>query len=121
TIMPESSLPRLRAMLEEQRRFRLDQLAQLHAQTGAARTEMAGRHLDELDASADAARHEVDEVLAAAATGAPGDSHRALARMAAGTYGRCDRCHAQVPPDRLEAVPQASLCMSCQRQEERRR
>jgi RNA polymerase-binding transcription factor len=111
----------LRAMLEEQRTFRLDQLAQLDAQTGQARTELAGRHLDPLDASADRARTEVSEVLAAAATQALEDIEAALTRMEAGTYGRCERCHEHIPPERLEAVPQARLCMSCQRRAERRR
>ncbi len=111
----------LRAMLEEQRRFRLDQLAQLHAQSGDARTETAGRYLDPLDASADRARTEVSEVLAAAAVQALEDIDAALARMDAGRYGICDRCDAKIPPERLEAVPQARLCMSCQRRAERHR
>jgi RNA polymerase-binding transcription factor DksA len=111
----------LRAMLEEQRRFRLDQLAQLDVQSGEARSEYAGRYLDPLDASADRARTEVSAVLAAAAQQALEDIEAALARMDAGTYGACERCDAAIPPERLEAVPQARLCMSCQRRAERRR
>jgi RNA polymerase-binding transcription factor DksA len=40
---------------------------------------------------------------------------RALARMAAGTYGLCERCREQIDFARLKAIPHAALCMSCQR------
>jgi DnaK suppressor protein len=44
----------------------------------------------------------------------------ALARMDAGTYGTCDRCSAEIPAARLEAVPTASLCITCKEAEETR-
>ena len=40
---------------------------------------------------------------------------RALQRMAAGNYGRCDRCGDEIDFARLKAVPHAMLCMACQR------
>ena len=43
---------------------------------------------------------------------------RALHRMDEGTYGRCERCGDEIDFARLKAVPQASLCMTCQRQAE---
>ena len=39
----------------------------------------------------------------------------ALARLDAGTYGACQRCGAQIPPERLEALPWAAHCIACQR------
>lgn len=39
----------------------------------------------------------------------------ALQRIAAGTYGRCGRCSTEIDFARLKAMPQATLCMSCQR------
>lgn len=39
----------------------------------------------------------------------------ALQRMEAGTYGQCDRCGDEIDFARLKAVPQATLCMACQR------
>jgi DnaK suppressor protein len=42
----------------------------------------------------------------------------ALQRIAAGTYGQCARCGNEIDFARLKAVPQATLCMSCQRQAE---
>jgi RNA polymerase-binding transcription factor DksA len=37
----------------------------------------------------------------------------ALGRVDAGTYGICDSCHSPIPEARLEAVPEATLCVSC--------
>jgi DnaK suppressor protein len=38
---------------------------------------------------------------------------RALAKVAEGTYGRCDVCAAEIAPERLEALPWATLCIAC--------
>jgi DnaK suppressor protein len=43
----------------------------------------------------------------------------ALARIDAGTYGICVNCSAQIAPERLEAMPWATLCIDCKRKEER--
>lgn len=40
----------------------------------------------------------------------------ALARIEAGTYGRCTACHQPIASDRLDALPWAALCIDCQRQ-----
>lgn len=37
----------------------------------------------------------------------------ALARIEKGTYGLCERCGNEIPPERLEAIPAAQLCMAC--------
>ncbi len=34
-------------------------------------------------------------------------------RLAAGTYGRCTRCHREIPVERLRAVPTARTCVDC--------
>ncbi len=44
----------------------------------------------------------------------------AIARLEAGTYGTCTRCGADIPAARLEAVPTASLCITCKEAEESR-
>ena len=43
----------------------------------------------------------------------------ALGRIDAGTYGKCVNCGAQIPEERLEAMPWATLCIECKRKEER--
>jgi DnaK suppressor protein len=39
----------------------------------------------------------------------------ALARLDAGTYGRCVRCGEPIAAERLEALPWAAHCIGCQR------
>lgn len=41
------------------------------------------------------------------------DVERALAKLAEGTYGRCDGCGTPIPDARLEAIPWAVRCVSC--------
>lgn len=43
----------------------------------------------------------------------------ALARIDAGTYGRCERCGKEIEEDRLEAIPWATLCIDDKRRDER--
>ena len=38
---------------------------------------------------------------------------RALAKIAEGSYGTCDRCGKPIPPGRLEVAPESVLCVSC--------
>ena len=42
---------------------------------------------------------------------------RALARIDDGTYGICMRCGAEIAPARLDARPEAALCVHCARSE----
>ncbi len=37
----------------------------------------------------------------------------ALSKFEQGTYGLCDNCGQPIDPARLEALPQASLCLNC--------
>lgn len=39
----------------------------------------------------------------------------ALEAQAEGRYGLCQQCGQQISPERLEARPQATLCINCQR------
>lgn len=39
---------------------------------------------------------------------------KALQRMKAGTYGKCEACQCEIPIDRLKAKPSVSLCLGCQ-------
>ena len=41
----------------------------------------------------------------------------ALQKYEAGTYGLCDSCGQVIEQARLEAIPQASLCLSCKAQQ----
>ena len=91
----------LRSMLEEQRSFRIDQLAQLH---------LPGPHgpLSSTDP-------EVFGSLAAGARSALRDVQDALWRIDEGRYGLCTRCGDTIGLERLEILPAARYCLPCQR------
>ena len=40
----------------------------------------------------------------------------ALTRLDEGTYGTCLKCGEEISPERLEAVPFATLCIRCQQE-----
>jgi RNA polymerase-binding transcription factor DksA len=87
-------------MLEQQRDFRLEQLAQLH--------------LPEPRSPLGAGEPEIVRELVTGAREALRDVHAALWRMDEGRYGRCVACDRAVEVARLEILPQAALCMACQ-------
>ena len=41
------------------------------------------------------------------------DVQAALGRIDKGTYGKCEACGKDIPAERLEAIPAASLCVAC--------
>src|SRR2546423_10621016 len=93
-----ASLPRLRARLQEQRRFRLDQLAMLGESPD--RREIAWRQAFAPDDTADTAA-EHDRIRAALVEGAwraLADIETALHPMRTGRYGMCPPCASPSPP-----------------------
>ncbi len=56
---------------------------------------------------------ELAEVARARAVEAVVEIEEALRRMDLGTYGRCERCGAQIAFERLEAIPSARSCVRC--------
>lgn len=96
TTLGPRQLAAFRTQLEQQKTFRLEQLAQLRA-------------IDPENAS------EVTEVLAAGARVALDDVLAALHRMNTGRYGRCTECAEPIPLERLEVLPQVGQCLVCSR------
>jgi RNA polymerase-binding transcription factor DksA len=89
-----------RAMLEEQRDFRLDQLAALRRPLARHRLGAGNREISVvLTVGAETALHEVEA---------------ALRRMQDGSYGACVTCGGSIDVERLEILPQTPECMSCQ-------
>lgn len=98
-------LPQLRAELEQQRRFRSEQLAELNGSAGSIT----------FPRTATDPRDEVAEVVRAGASIALAEIDAALSRMHEGRYGQCEQCHRLIRLARLEILPMAALCMPCQR------
>ena len=100
------TLVRLRAALLS---GRAAQVATIAEEEARARELASHRDVDSIlerelaAASAVRAREAIEEIDAA------------LARLVAGNYGICDSCGARIPPERLEAIPHARLCVACLR------
>lgn len=80
--------------------------------SGSADQHMADTATETVDREIDYTLEETDGRLLAAID-------TALARIEDGTYGTCVNCGAQIAPERLEAMPWATLCIDCKRKEER--
>ncbi|WP_329256329.1 TraR/DksA C4-type zinc finger protein [Actinoallomurus sp. NBC_01490] len=85
-----------RRRLEHEREVRLSQVAAIERTPQYVTDEVMLAQLD-------TARSALEEVEAA------------LRRMNDGTYGLCDACQAPIPAGRLEILPHARFCVTCQR------
>ena len=75
---------------------------------------------DQADAGSKNFEREHEMSIAANARDMLVQSERALARIAAGTYGVCESCGESIGKARLQVFPRATLCMSCKQKQERR-
>jgi DnaK suppressor protein len=112
TRISSTQLAELRGMLLEQQAFRVEQLDQLTAPHRVA----AGASASAIGGGTDGGAYaEIADSLTAGARTALHEVRAALARMAAGRYGRCTQCDAALTVERLEILPQVALCVPCQR------
>ena len=58
-----------------------------------------------------------DAILVVMKTQEMAGIEHALKKFEEGTYGLCDSCGQPIAPERLEALPQASLCLNCKAQQ----
>ncbi|HET6641653.1 MAG TPA: TraR/DksA C4-type zinc finger protein [Gaiellaceae bacterium] len=114
-----------RELLIDKRRAVLEAIDYLHKEnlgtlveetgelvSGSADQHMADTATETVDREIDYTLEEHDERLLEAIDAA-------LARIDAGTYGICVNCGRPIAPERLEAMPWATLCIDCKREEER--
>ena len=105
-------LENIRARLETERRCLADELeskltqstVETHGRGISGNVEEMATEALELESRLAGVRH-VREQLA--------EVEHALNKLAKGTYGMCDLCGKPIAPARLEAVPQANLCLEC--------
>jgi DnaK suppressor protein len=112
-------------LLEERRRVRaaLDNLhvenpGSLEDETGELVSGSADQH--PADTATETFERELAVTLEDNSESVLGAIERALARIEEGTYGICVNCSKPIPPERLEALPYAELCIDCKRELERR-
>jgi DnaK suppressor protein len=73
---------------------------------------------DMADLARELAEQEVAVGLLGTASGTFEQIEAALDRIDDGSYGFCAECGAGIPPERLEAIPYATLCVGCAAQRE---
>ncbi len=87
----------------------LSLLKELRAQTAG----------DVVDAALDSAQDEISSQLAEVESRELASIENALERMREGQYGICEGCACSIPMARLNALPYATLCIDCQREQEK--
>ncbi|MBN9118863.1 MAG: TraR/DksA C4-type zinc finger protein [Planctomycetes bacterium] len=113
---------------------RQDALLRLHKNLLVRRSELRkrlGLELEELahvkhssasgdaaDAAFDSSGEEIASTLAELESKELAQIERALRRLKAGTYGKCEGCNVSIPVARLNALPFSTLCVKCQREVE---
>jgi DnaK suppressor protein len=73
---------------------------------------------DPADAAFDASGEEISSALAELEARELAQIERALVRLKAGTYGKCEVCSIKIPVARLNALPFSTFCVKCQREME---
>jgi DnaK suppressor protein len=122
-MMDDDTVSALRITLEEDLRRVEADIAELDRHDRDSQSEASGENVyrDHMaDQGSATFERELDMTFEENERDLLGAVRAALARMDAGTYGMCDRCGAEIPAARLEAVPTASLCIKCKEAEETR-
>ena len=109
------NLKQVRSRLEDEQKRLRDELTQLETtapQPTEARREGSpfGKREEEATESSELEKRLAMEKRIG---GAMAEIEHALRKLDEGTYGLCDSCGKKISPDRLEALPQASLCIDC--------
>ena len=99
------------AGLEERRRELTRELERLTEPPKAGENLAFGKRIGE--GTTEAVERLSTTAAARSIAGTLADIDRALAKIAEGSYGRCDVCDRPITPERLEAMPQAVRCIRC--------
>jgi len=121
--MDESSFAELRGQLERDLARLEAEIAKLDAEERDTLSEASGEnnYRDHMaDQGSATFERELDMTLEENLRTALSDVRAALQRVADGVYAICARCGDNIPVERLQAVPTASLCIQCKEAEESR-
>jgi DnaK suppressor protein len=98
----------------------LDQSAAVLQRTGNGDTgELSSLDQHPADSGSSLADADREEATLEVVLGQQERVREALARIDAGTYGRCVDCGQGLPDERLEARPEAARCVDCQQKFDR--
>ena len=104
-------LKEVQALLEARRRQLADELAELTKPPEAGSNLSFGKRIGE--GTTEAVERISSTAAARSIAAALGEVDRALEKVDEGTYGLCDDCGQPISSERLEAMPSATLCVTC--------
>lgn len=110
--LPQKSLDKIRKLLLRRQRDVAKEIAGLEKEDPVLVDGVA----ESSEPGTDSFQADVHARLTAVKTGLLDLSRRiqqSLTRIKVGTYGKCDRCGKEIESSRLEAMPTATLCLSC--------
>ena len=88
---------------------------------GSLRAPREGAVGDEIDAAIATEQAELNSQMASFESRELAQITQALEKLRHGKYGHCETCDKPIPPARLKALPYATECIACARQDERHR
>ncbi len=114
------NLKQLRSRLESEQKRLIDELEQLEASGQPAEVRREGSPFGKREEEATES-FELEKRLALEnqVSANLAKVKLALLKFEKGTYGLCDICGQPITPERLEALPQANLCMACKAKQSR--
>jgi DnaK suppressor protein len=101
----------VRTLLEARRRQLAGELADLTKPPEAGSNLSFGKRIGE--GTTEAVERISSTAAARSIAAALAEVDRALEKVEEGTYGRCDDCGRPIAAERLEAIPAATLCVTC--------
>jgi RNA polymerase-binding transcription factor DksA len=109
-----------RERVEARLQTRLDEIARTRAAIRRSSEGMRDSELSHVDnhpgdTASELHDEELDETTAIMLEEEERRIAEARRALADGSYGTCKSCGREIPADRLEAVPEAVLCLNCQR------
>ena len=113
-----TGLSLLRSRLEHEQKRLIGELEQLEASTPSVQERREGSPFGKREEEAtESLELEKRLTLEKRIRDQLAEVEHALAKFDEGTYGLCDSCGKPIDPARLEALPQANLCMQCKAQQ----
>ena len=101
----------VRILLEGRRRQLAAELAELTKPPEAGSNLSFGKRIGE--GTTEAVERISSTAAARSIAAALAEVDRALEKVEEGTYGFCDECEQSISPERLEAMPAATMCVTC--------
>jgi DnaK suppressor protein len=104
-------LAEVQALLQGRQRQLADELAELTKPPEAGSNLSFGKRIGE--GTTEAVERISSTAAARSIAAALAEVDRALEKVDEGTYGLCDDCGQAISSERLEAMPSATLCVTC--------